>query len=69
MQKTGIYYKFMHNKNYVLTAEIGEKFDRKKCVNLIPILWWELKASLQIKIIFLWHSNLNESVSESLIYI
>lgn len=36
MQKTGIYYALMHNKSYVLIAEIIEKFDRKKMCQSDP---------------------------------
>lgn len=36
MQKTGVYYALMHNRNYVLIAEIGGKFDRKKMCQSDP---------------------------------
>lgn len=36
MQKTLIHYALTHNKNYVLIAEIREKFDRKKMCQSDP---------------------------------
>lgn len=67
MLKTGIYYALMHNKSYVLIAEIREKFDRKKCVNPSFVKGTERKPPNPK--IFLWYSNLNERVPESLIYV
>lgn len=69
MRKTGIYYALMHNKSYVLIAEIREKFDRKKMCQFDPNSVKGTKSKPPNPKIFLWYSNFNERVPESLIYI
>lgn len=69
MQKTGIYYALMHNKNHVLIAEIRGKCDRKKKCQSGPNSMKGTESKPPNPNIFLLYSNLSERVSESLIYI